>query len=60
MASGFILSKTISMPGSNAYRIGHVDAVRLIYIRNNMFSEKELILQKAIVQQANITIETFK
>ena len=54
---GFILSRTISLPGSNALRIGQVEAVRMKYIRSGMLSAKEVIAKKIIVQQANHTID---
>ena len=60
MNGGFILGRTVSLPGSNALRIGHVEAVRLVYDRNGIFDERELTIQKIIVQQANITIDAFE
>jgi len=57
--AAFILDKTISLPGSNPLRVGHVDAVRLVYSRNNILGEKEVLIKKTVVQQANITIDAF-
>lgn len=55
IGSGFILDEYVSVAGSNAYRIGHVEKVRLKYNKDS-FQENEVIVQRVVVQQANYTI----
>lgn len=60
MDGGFILTNLVTVPGSNPLRIGHVDSVRLRYKRNSILGESELIIQKVVVQQSNITIAAYE
>jgi len=45
----------VTVAGSNAFRIGKVESVRLRY-QKDLFKENEIVVQKVIVQQANTTI----
>ena len=54
---GFILSDYTTVAGTNSLRIGHVEAVRLRYRKSGVVGgENEIVVQKVIVQQANVTI----
>ena len=47
----------MTVAGSNSLRIGHVDAVRFRYLKSGVLGgEDQIIAQRVIVQQANITI----
>lgn len=52
---GFILSQYVTVAGSNAYRIGDVQSVRLKYSKD-LFKENEIVVSSVVVQQANVTI----
>lgn len=54
---GFILSDYVTVAGSNAYRIGDVQSVRLKYSKD-LFKENEIVVSLVVVQQANVTINT--
>lgn len=47
-------------PGSNALRLGKVEAVRLLYERSGVFDETELIVQRVLVQQARYSANPTK
>jgi len=47
---------TVSVPGSNPLRIGHVNAVRMVFNRK-LFKGKKVFVKKVKVYQANVTIE---
>lgn len=52
-----IVSDFLTVAGSNSYRIGHVQSVRLRYDRTDLFGgQDELLVQRVVVQQANVTI----
>lgn len=55
ISNGFILAEYVTVAGSNAFRIGKVESVRLRYLKD-AFKENEIVVQKVIVQQANRTI----
>lgn len=46
----------LKIAGSNALRLGRVEAVRMLYSKD-LFEEDQLIVQTVVVQQANHTIE---
>jgi len=54
---GFILAKTISVPGSNALRLGKIGAVRLLFERDGFFQGKKVFVKQVLVDQANVTID---
>lgn len=56
ISNGFILSEYVTVAGSNAYRIGKVGSVRLRYSKD-AFKENEIVVQRVVVQQANVTID---
>ncbi len=52
-----IVSDYLTVAGSNSYRIGHVESVRLRYDRTDLFGgQDEIIVQRVVVQEANVTI----
>lgn len=59
IANGFILSEYVTVAGSNAFRIGNVGSVRLRY-QKDAFKENEIIVQRVVVQQANVTINAIE
>ncbi len=57
IANGDILIDYVTVAGSNSLRIGHVNAVRLKYLKSGLIGgENQIVVQKVIVQQANVTI----
>jgi len=50
---------TVSVPGSNPLRIGHVNAVRMVFNRK-LFKGKKVFVKKVKVYQANVTIEAVR
>ena len=57
---GFILAKTISVPGSNALRLGKIGAVRLLFERDGFFQGKKVFVKQVLVDQANVTIDAVR
>ena len=55
ISSGFILGNYVTVAGSNAYRIGHVESVRLRYLKDR-FQEDQITVSMVLVQQPNVTV----
>jgi len=56
IAAGNNFHTTVSVPGSNPLRIGHVDAVRMIF-RRRLLKNKQVFIKKVKIYQSNATVE---